>query len=137
MATIDFKIVTPRGIAYHDEIQQITVPTASGEITVLPKHTPLVSLLRPGEMTVVKEDHKVHFAVSRGVVEVRSGSEVIILANSADRAEEINLAEAEAARKRAQAMLADKENLDDVEFSRFQTILDRELARLKVGNKYL
>ena len=145
-----FKIVTPEGIAYEDNVEQVTIPTAAGEITVLPKHMPLVSPLRHGEMTIVKRDieaisagegfHRVHFAVARGIVEVRppieGTSEVIVLADSADRAEDIDLAEAEAARKRAEEALERKDELTDVEFSRFQAILDRELVKLKVGSKY-
>jgi F-type H+-transporting ATPase subunit epsilon len=134
---INFRIVTPEGVVYEDDIERVTIPTADGEITVLPNHTPIVSLLRYGEMTVKKKDHDVHFAVSRGIVEVMSGSKVTILADSADRAEEIDLAAAEEGRKRAEKILQEKEDIDEVEFSRFQALLDKEITRLRIGSKYL
>jgi F-type H+-transporting ATPase subunit epsilon len=142
MTVINFKIVSPDGIAYQDKIKQVTLPTATGEITVHPNHTPLVTLLRHGEMTIKKEEeggtvYDVHFAVARGVVEVREGSEVVILADSADRAEDIDIVKSEEARARAAEALEKEIDISDLEFSRFQTIMDRELNRLKIGGKYL
>lgn len=132
-----FKIVTPQGVAYEDEIEQITLPTAAGEITVLPNHTPLVSLLVPGEMTVKKEKNTVHFAVAHGVVEIRSQSKVVVLSDTAQRAEEIDIEQAQSARIRANKMLEEKENINDVDYARFRALLDSELNRIKVGRKYL
>jgi len=134
--TLLFRVVTPDGVAYNDSVESVTMPTASGEITVLPNHTPLITLLRPGEVTVVKEGHRMHFAVSHGVVEVRAKSELVILADSLERAEEIDLWAAEEARERAQKVLKEKENLNDIEYARFQSLLDRELNRIKVHRKY-
>ena len=143
---INFKIVTPSGVAYQDDIKQVSLPTADGEITVLANHVPLVTLLRPGEMTVVKEEphdgtttdreHRLHFAVAHGVAQVQEGSKVVILSDTADRAEEIDVAAADEARARAQKALQEKEKLSDVEFSRVSAALERELAKIKVGRKY-
>ncbi len=136
MAKINFKIITMERIVYEDEIEQVTIPTTAGEITVLPRHAPLVSLLRPGELRIRKDGYDVLLSVSTGFVEVRPKSEVIILADTAERAEEIDLERAEQARKRAEEMLKEKERLDDVQFARLQAQLEKELARLKVGHRY-
>jgi F-type H+-transporting ATPase subunit epsilon len=140
MSTINFKIVTPEGVAYADSVVQITMPTASGEITILPNHAPLITLLRFGEMIISKEEngglYPVHFAVARGVVEVRQGSEVVVLADSADRAEDIDMERAEEARRRAEKALRSKEALSDHEFARFQSLIDREINKLKIGGRY-
>jgi F-type H+-transporting ATPase subunit epsilon len=140
MSSINFKIVTPDGVAYTDQILQVTMPTASGEITVLPNHAPLITLLRHGEMVIKKDEngqlYSVYFAVARGIVEVRQGSEVVVMADSADRAEEIDLEQAEAARRRAEEALQNKEALTDIEFLRFQALVDREINKMKIGGKY-
>jgi F-type H+-transporting ATPase subunit epsilon len=133
------KIITPSGISYEREVDQVTLPSAEGAITILPNHTPLVSLLKSGELMVKSQGHEEPFAISRGIAEIRTGSgksEVIILTDSADRVEEIDIEGAEAARRRAEEMLARKEDISDIEFSRFQAVLDRELARVRVGSKY-
>jgi F-type H+-transporting ATPase subunit epsilon len=133
---INFQIVTPERVVYENEIDQVTLPTRAGEITVLPNHTPLVSLLAPGELHLKKDGVDYSFAVSSGFIEVRPKSRVVILADTAERAEEIDLARAEAARKRTEKILAEKGKLDDVQFARLQAILDREAARIKVKSKY-
>ena len=137
------KIITPAGSIYDGEADRVTLPSAEGEITILPNHTPLVFQLIPGELVIKQSGREEPFAVSGGVGQVHSASsggspvtEIVILTNSADRAEEIDFAEAEAARKRAEEVLARKEELSEVEFSRFQAVLDRELARVRVGSKY-
>lgn len=134
--TIQFKIVTPEGIAYESDVNSLTVPTTDGEITVLPEHIPLVALCMAGEVTVKKDGESSHFATARGVLEIRPGSEAVLLSDAVLRAEDIDLAEAEAARGRAEEMLREKENLSDIEFGRVQAVLDRELARIKVRTKH-
>ncbi len=136
MKNITFTVVTPEGITYKDDaIEQVSLPTAEGEITILANHRPLVTLLRPGEMTIVKEGVKHHFAVSHGVAEIRPQSEVVVLTDTAERAEDIDLDAAEAARARAQKMLEDKEHLDDVEYARFASLLEREVNRIRVHRR--
>ncbi len=133
---IQFKIVTPAGVMFESPIDALTLPTIEGQITVLPNHIPLMSLLQPGEMTIVKDGTQAHFAISRGILEVGADSHVAVLSDTADRAQDIDLLEAERARERAEEMLKEKEALNEIEFSRVQAALDRELARIKVYNKY-
>lgn len=130
-----FKIVTLERVVYEDEVDAVTVPTVDGEITILPRHTALVSLLKAGQLKVQKQDAELLLSVSSGFVEVRPGSELIILADTAERAEEIDLERAEAARARVEQMLKEKEQLDDMAFAHLQAQLEKELARVKVGKR--
>lgn len=131
-----FRIVTPDGITFEDEITQVSVPTQSGEITILPHHIPLVSVLKAGEIRITKENQETDIAVSTGVIEVRPQDEVYIIADTAERAEHIDLERAEAARKRAEELLQQRSTLEDMEFARLQAKLEKEMARLRVGKKY-
>lgn len=131
-----FRIVTPDGITFEDEITQVSVPTQSGEITILPHHIPLVSVLKAGEIRITKENNETDIAVSTGVIEVRPQDEVYVIADTAERAEHIDLERAEAARKRAEELLQQRSTLEDMEFARLQAKLEKEMARLRVGKKY-
>ncbi|OHA59604.1 MAG: ATP synthase F1 subunit epsilon [Candidatus Vogelbacteria bacterium RIFOXYD1_FULL_46_19] len=137
-AVLHFTVVTPDRVIYEADIEQATIPTREGEITVLANHMPLVSLLAAGEMTVKKNQKEtVHFVIAGGVLEVRPGSQLVILTDFAEHATDIDLAEAEAARARAAAILAQGDNLAQEDFARLETVLERELARLKVGRRHL
>lgn len=133
---LNFKIVTPDGVIYHDDIEQVTVPTTSGEITILPKHIPLVSVLKAGELVVQKDGRRLGLSVSGGIIEMQPGDKLIIMADTAERAEHIDITRAEEARKRAEELLKQKENVADVDFARIQANLERELVRIKVAKKY-
>src|SRR5665648_417690 len=98
---IKFKIVTPEKTVYEDSVDQVTLPTQEGEITVLPNHIPLISVLRAGELVAKKGGEEIAMAVSGGMVEVRK-NEITILADTAERAEEIDLARAEEAKQKAE-----------------------------------
>ncbi len=135
-STMQFKIVTPEGVVYDSEIEKVTIPTEAGEITVLPTHAPIVSVLKPGELLVYKEGQAYSLAVSGGILEIRPTGEVIILADTAERAEDIDVSRAEEARKRAEALLKEQENVADVDFARLQAAIEKELARISIGKKY-
>jgi len=133
---IKFKIITLEKTVYEDEVDGITIPTTDGEITVLSRHTPLVAILKPGSMLIKKDGQEVLLSVSSGFIEVRQDSEVVILADTAERAEEIDIERAEAARARVEQMMKEKESIDDVSFARLQAQLEKELARVKVGRRH-
>jgi F-type H+-transporting ATPase subunit epsilon len=134
MPKINFKIVTPERVVYEADIDQVTLPTASGEITVLPNHIPLVSLLAAGELVIKIGEKIIPLAVAGGFVEVGK-NKVVILADSADKVEEIDAARVEEARKRAEEILKTKK-IDSEEYATFAGHLERELARLKVARKH-
>jgi len=136
MRLIQFNIVTQEGVVYESEATQITLPTTSGEVSILPHHAPLVSLVSPGTVMIKKIDGEHLVSVARGILEVRHDSKVIILAESAERAETIDLERAEAARARAQQVITEKEKLSNEAFAAVQAQLEKEIARIKVGRRY-
>lgn len=133
---IKFKIVTPERTVFEGEIDQVSLPTADGEITVLPFHIPLISVLAAGELTIKKGEEEIAMAVSGGIVEVRK-NEMIILADTAERAEEIDIKRAEEAKARAEKLKKEKIRLDETEYATAATLLERSLARIKVAKKHL
>ena len=130
---LKFEIITPERVVLKDEVDQITIPTAEGEITVLPNHIPLIAVLRPGEIVAKKGKEEIAMACSGGFIEV-TGDKVLILADTAEKAEELVEAEIEKARERAQKILEEK-HLDAEKYADAAAGLERELARLKVARK--
>ncbi|MFA7286630.1 MAG: F0F1 ATP synthase subunit epsilon [Patescibacteria group bacterium] len=134
MATLTFEITTPERTVFRAEVEQVTIPTTSGQITVLPNHIPLVSELASGELVARQGNDEVVMAVTGGFAEMRSGNELVILADAAERAEEIDIARAEAARERAkQAMEGIRE--DSEHYIAAAAELQRSLIRLKVAGR--
>ncbi len=131
-----FRIVTPDGVIYEDDIEKVSIPTTTGDIMVLENHVPLLSLLKAGEMVIYKADHTVSLAISQGMLEVHHDHTVSVLADTAERAEHIDISRAEEARKRAEALLTEQEHVADVDFARLQAKMEKELARISVGKKY-
>lgn len=134
MNTLTFEITTPERTVFRAEVEQVTIPTTSGQITVLPSHIPLVSELAPGELVAKQGSDEVVMAVTGGFAEMRSGNELVILADAAERAEDIDIARAEAARERAkQAMEGIRE--DSEKYIAAAAQLQHSLIRLKVANR--
>jgi F-type H+-transporting ATPase subunit epsilon len=136
MQKIKFKIVTPEKTVFEDEIDQVTLPTQEGEITVLANHIPLISVLQAGELVVKKDDEEIAMAVSGGMIEVRK-NEITILADTAERAEEIDVKRAEEARERAEKLKDEKIRMDETEYAAVAALMERNLARIKVARKHL
>lgn len=128
---IDLQIVTPEKLAYEGEADSISLPTRDGEITILPKHISLVSTVKSGELIVRDDGKEIVMAVYGGVVEVRK-NQVRVMTDIAERVEDIDEAEAEAARQEARRLLQEKENMDEVAFADATVLLEKNLARLKV-----
>ncbi|MBT5808265.1 ATP synthase F1 subunit epsilon [Candidatus Uhrbacteria bacterium] len=135
MSKISLNIVTPERVVYEDEVDSVSVMTEMGEVTVLPNHVPLVANLRAGELRLTK-DNEEHFLVSStGFLQVRPGNQVVILADSAERADELDLAAIEEARERARKLLEEKRGVDSVAFANASAMMERELARHRVASK--
>lgn len=130
---LQFKIVTPERVVFEDKVDSVSMPTAEGEITVLPNHIPLVSLLRAGVLKIKKAGEEIPLAVSGGIIEV-DGKRVVVLADTAERADELEEEKIEAAREAARALMESKRG-DAEGFAEATAILERELARLKVARK--
>ncbi len=136
MKTLNFQIATPERVVFEaPTVESITLPTSMGEITVLPDHLPLVATLVAGEVRVKVGGQDVLMAVSGGFIEVRPGK-VVVLADTAERAEEIDEARAEEARQRAHKLMQQERVADETDFTALASKLQKELSRLRVVRKH-
>ena len=123
-------IVSAERLVYSEEgVDRLIVPGVEGELGVLTLHAPLLTMIQPGVLRIVKGDDEVEMAITGGFIEVRD-NRVTILADAAERAGEIDSARAEEARRRAQRLLEEREA--DMDRARAEADLARALARLKV-----
>ena len=129
------EIVTPEKIAYSEEADKISLPTADGEITVLPNHVPLVTKLLPGELTLTKGGRPIVLATGGGFAEI-DGKKVSVVTDLAQRPEEIDEKEMELAAERARQALKDRERLSEEEFAATASTLQKALAQLRIKRKH-
>lgn len=122
------EIVTPQKKVFSEDVKFLVAPGTDGELGILPEHTPLITSLNIGVLRIQQESKNVKIVVSGGFMEVRN-SKVTVLATSAERAENIDVARAEAAKQRAEQRLAAKSSELDV--LRAELALKRALIRLK------
>jgi len=123
-------IVTAERLVYSEEgVERLIVPGVEGELGVLTLHAPLLTMIQPGVLRIVKGGDEVEMAITGGFIEVRQ-NRVTILADAAERAEEIDTVRAEEARRRAQRRLEERASEEDL--ARAEASLARSLARLKV-----
>ncbi len=134
MPHLEFKIVTPERVVFEDTVESVSLPTVDGEITILPRHIPLVTLLQAGELRIRKGKEEIPLAVSSGVVEV-DGKRVVVLADTAERADELEEEKIEKARQQAQKLMQEK-RADAEGFAEASAALEREIARLKVAKRH-
>ncbi len=132
MAKIGFEIVTAEQVVYSDEVDVVVAPGVEGQLAILPNHAPLMTMLQPGELMVRKEGEEDSIFVSGGFLEVQ-GNKVTVLADTAERAEEIDTARAEEARLRAEQGIAIPSS--EADHARVQAAMLRSLMRLKVAQK--
>lgn len=133
---IRFEIVTPERIVFKEMVKQVSVPTTSGEITILPAHMPLVSNLKSGVVEFVTASGERNIAsVSGGFIEVLR-NKVVLLADTAERADEIDEAKAERARQKAIKSLKDLRQFDQERYTNISSVIAKELARTKAVNRW-
>jgi F-type H+-transporting ATPase subunit epsilon len=132
MSPIRLDIVTAERVVFSEEVDIVVAPGVLGELGVLPHHAPLMTTLEPGELKVRKGAEEYSVAISGGFLEVRP-DRIIILADAAERADEIDIARAEAAKQRAQQRLTHP--APEVDLAQAEAALRRSLARLKVAEK--
>ncbi|GAK14493.1 F0F1 ATP synthase subunit epsilon [Geomicrobium sp. JSM 1781026] len=131
MKTINVSVVTPDGSVYEDDVRMISARTEVGEIGVLPGHIPLVTPLIIGTIRMKKDNGEDTVSVSGGFMEVRP-DKVTILAESAERPEDIDRARAEQSKSRAEQRLS---NDSDVDKKRAKASLKRAETRLSIASK--
>jgi F-type H+-transporting ATPase subunit epsilon len=132
MSPIRLDIVAAERVVFSEEVDIVVAPGVLGELGILPHHAPLMTTLEPGELKVRKGVEEYSVAISGGFLEVRP-DRIIILADAAERADEIDIARAEAAKQRAQQRLTHP--TPEVDLAQAEAALRRSLARLKVAEK--
>src|SRR5436305_3088115 len=131
-ATLKLEIVTPEAKTYSEDVDMVTLPGIEGEMGIYPQHVPLMTQIVPGEISVRKDGRDYFLAVGEGFVEI-TATRVAIMTDMAIKAENIDEAKAEEARRRAEARLAEK--LDDEETAMTAAALAHSLAQLKVKRR--
>jgi len=132
VATLRLEIVTVEGEVYSDEVNIVVAPGIMGQLGILPNHAPLITMLQPGELMVRKNGEEMAIAISGGFLEVLH-NRVTVLADTAERAEDVDVARAEAAKRRAEELL--KSRPPGVDFFAAEAALRRSLARLKAAER--
>jgi F-type H+-transporting ATPase subunit epsilon len=130
LAKLRLEVVTAERLVFSGDVDAVIAPGTDGQLGILPHHMPLLALLSPGELRARQGDELVRFAVGGGFMEVLP-DQVNVFADTAERAEEIDLARAEEARRRAEALLS--RQTDTLEFARAEAALRRALVRIKVA----
>jgi F-type H+-transporting ATPase subunit epsilon len=132
VTTFRLEIVTAEKVGFSEDVTMITAWGSEGQFTILPHHAPFMTILQPGKLVIKKDGGEQVLALLGGFLEVRR-DKVIILADAYERAEEINIARAEQAQKRAEEILKTKPSKASVTAA--EAALRRSLARLKATNR--
>jgi F-type H+-transporting ATPase subunit epsilon len=132
MATFKLEIVTAERMVFSDEVSALIAWGMEGQLGILPHHAPLMTMLQPGDLMIRKDKEEEFLAISGGFLEVRP-DKVIVLADACERVDEIDIARAEEAKKRAQETM--KAAPLGVDAAAAQAALRRSIARLKVAER--
>ncbi|MEX1997187.1 MAG: ATP synthase F1 subunit epsilon [Candidatus Andersenbacteria bacterium] len=132
---ISFEIITPEGLKFQAEVYAVVLPTAQGDIGILPHHIPLITIVTAGVITIRRreadeEDAREHLATAGGFVEI-DGKRVRLLADTAERAEDIDELRVQAALERAREMK--KNAKDQVALADAVALIEQSMARLKIA----
>lgn len=133
MAKLHVEVVTgEREVLVMDDVDMVVAPGIEGQLGILPQHAPLITTLTPGELRITKGGAEEVLAVSGGFLEVLP-TRVMVLADTAEHAEEIDLARAEEARRQAERAIANRGNTIDL--SQAQAAMRRSMVRLRVAQR--
>jgi len=136
MKTFHVKLVTPERLLLETEVAEVTLPIADGEVTILPEHVPYIGALQVGEALLKTADNKTEMmALSGGFVEFDNDT-LTILADTAERAEDIDIARAEEAKKRAEDLHNQAIDMSEEEYARLAAAIEKEFTRIKVARKH-
>jgi F-type H+-transporting ATPase subunit epsilon len=130
---LHLEIVTPERLAYEDDVDMVLVPGIDGELGILPHHTPLVSLLGVGELEIRKGGTSESFAIAGGFLQVRP-DKVVVMAETADLASEIDLARAEEARREAERAIESGFH-EGADLAAARAQLQQALIRIRVAER--
>ena len=135
MPRIHFKIVTPEKTVFEEEVDQVTLPVTDGQVTILPNHTSYIASLRPGEIIFKKGEKETVLATSGGFVEFDKNN-LVFLADTAERIEEIDVKEAEKAKARAEELMKTRVTMDDEEYAKVAAAIEKESSRIRIAKKH-
>ena len=134
--SIKFEIATPERVLMKEDILSVSVPTTSGEVTILPDHIPLISILKSGVLEIHLLNGGISLmSVSGGFLEVLK-NKIVILADTAEKAEELDEQRIKDAREKAEEMRQSEKSKDEVEFTNIASRIEKELARERALNKW-
>ena len=133
MSSVNLEIITPEKSSYKDTVDLITVPGTKGSFQILKDHAPLMSTIEIGIITVKKGEDVNYFTNGSGTIEVLN-NEVLILADSLENVNEIDVERAERAKQRAEDRLARK-NIEDIDVARAEIALKRAINRISASSK--
>ncbi len=137
---LKLKIVTPERLILEEMVDQVSLPTTEGEITILPEHIALIAGLASGDVVGCVDAQCIPMAVVGGFVEVKKNengvTEVAVLADFAEHVGEITDQKVEQAKTRAEELKKQMENKEHVDFEHFEAELERSLTRVKIADKW-
>ena len=133
MSTLRLEIVTPEAKAYSDDVDMVVIPGTEGELGILPRHAPLLTTIKPGELRVKKGGAETALAVGEGFAEV-TGDKVTILTDLALKESQIDESAAQAALDRAQARLKERD-LGGEETAAVEASIAKSLAMLNIKRR--
>ena len=137
---LKLKIITPEKLILEEMVDQVSIPTTEGEITVLPSHIPLISGLASGDVVGCVDTECIPMAVVGGFVEVKTNNdgitEVAVLADFAEHVGDLTDEKISEAKVRAEELRKQMENKDYVDFEHFESELERSLTRVKIADKW-
>ena len=132
---IKFKIVTPEKTAFEDEVDQVTLPVSDGQVTILPNHRSYIASLKAGEICFKKGNEETILSTSGGFVEFDKNN-LVFLADTAERIEEIDVEAAQIAKARAEELMKSRETMDDEEYARVAAAIEHETSRIRIARKH-
>lgn len=138
---IKLKIITPEKLILEDMVDQVTLPTTNGELTILPNHIPIIASLKSGDIVATSFGEYIPIAVVGGFVEVKPSqdenlTEVAIMADFAEHINEITDEKIDQAKNKAEELKRQMNNKDHVDFEHFEAELERSLTRVKIADKW-
>ena len=137
---LKLKIITPERLVLEEMVDQVTLPTTEGEVTILPEHIPLVVGLKSGDVVALSKGEYVPMAVAGGFLEVKKGkegiTEIAVLADFAEHVSELTDEKIAKAKARAEDLKKQMENKEHVDFEHFEAELERSLTRVKIADKW-
>jgi F-type H+-transporting ATPase subunit epsilon len=129
---LNLEVLTPERLVLREEVDEVVAPGLTGELGILPDHTPLISQLKTGVLSYRQGNQNRRLHVSGGFIEIASDS-VSVLSDVAEKPEDIDVGRAQRAKERAERRLASRG--EDIDFDRAELKLQRALVRIQVGNR--